>query len=377
MKILYLSYENSDGIKTWSGTTKSIRDFLAVDNDIITLDNLKQPIDILFKLYSKLFYLFGYRTDYNRNNLFIKLISKRINKKLKSLDFDLVFAPGTLFISYLTTNKPIVVWADATFADLVETYPQYSKLPNWQLKSGHKLESKALNNAAKVIFAASWCLDSATNYYNIEKEKLEVIPFGSNIKNDLSANDIINYAKSKDKNKINLMFIGADWDKKGGDILLDIYSELKKLNPSYELDIVGSKPNNPVDIVGVRFHGFLDKSKKAKKEKLDSIFKKSHYFILPSKAEAFGIVVCEANSYGLPVFANCVGGFKDTVKSGINGELFDIKENPKLIAAKINDSISKGRYETKSLNSFNHYENNFRWETSIEKINKLLKELVH
>lgn len=376
MKIVYLTYEDSSDINSWSGTYSIISSHLAQDNELIIVDKLQCPIDIFFKLISKFHNFIGHTSDFKRNKLFIKLVTKRIQKRLDVLEYDLIFAPGSILVANLKVDKPIVIWADATFQSLIKSYPQYSNLTEGQIKAGEELEKLALNNASKIIFAASWAAKSAKNDYNIRADKIEVIPFGSNVNNSLSESDLAILNNNKSKEKINLLFIGADWEKKGGDLLLKIYEELRVLSGNYELDIVGSAPEKIPSITGVTFHGFLNKSNEMDSKKLNSLFESSHYFLLPTKAEAFGIVFCEANSYGLPAFGSKLGGIVDIIENGVNGELIDIEKSQKDLANQIHNYITKGDYNEKSIRAFRHYQDNFTWEKSIEKVNKVLKELV-
>jgi len=373
MKIVYLTYENSEDIKAWSGTISFIANYLEKGNELVRVDKLKKPIDNLFRLLSKLFTLFGFTSDYRRNKLFISLVTKRVEKRLENIEYDVLFSPGTLYVSRLDIYKPIVVWVDATFSSLLDTYPQYSKLTNKQIKAGNELEDSAFERISKVIFSTSWAANSAINSYQLNKNKVEIIPFGSNLENNFQQKDIQLFNRSKSDDKIKLLFIGADWDKKGGDLLLSIFSELKQLSNRYELDIVGSSPDNAPEMDDIIFHGFLNKSNSSQNQKLNSLFQSSHYFILPTKAEAFGIVFCEANSYGLPVFGSNIGGIPDIIKNGVNGELLEIHNTPKQLASRIHSFVRSGDYNEKSLRAYNHYRDNFTWEKSIARVNEVLK----
>ncbi|MFA7326439.1 MAG: glycosyltransferase family 4 protein [Candidatus Kapaibacterium sp.] len=376
MKIAYIAYEDFNDISAWSGTIAHIAKNLSKDNEIIPIDNLGCPWDIIFKFVPKIKSLLGFTSDFRRNKFFMKFIAKRIEKRLIGKQFDIIFAPGTLYISYLITEKPIVVWADATFASLVETYPQYSKMTKSEIETGNELEKSALGNVKKIIFSTTWAANSAISHYNIPESKVEVIPFGSNLNENFTLTDLAKLNVDKRKDKVKLLFVGVDWYKKGGDLLLDIYRELRLLSDKYELDVVGSNPDKIPIIEGVRFHGFLKKSDNEQNKKLISLFQQSHYFLLPTRAEAFGIVFCEANSYGLPAFGSELGGITDIIVNGVNGELIDIKQSAKLLAAKIHESINSGDYNEKSINAFNHYNQNFTWDNSIAKVNKVLQGLV-
>ncbi|PKL79781.1 MAG: hypothetical protein CVV25_06615 [Ignavibacteriae bacterium HGW-Ignavibacteriae-4] len=376
MKIAYIAYEDSNDISAWSGTIAHIAKNLSNDNEIIPIDNLGCPWDIIFKIIPKLKSWFGFTSDFRRNKFFMKSIAKRIEKKLAGKEYDIIFAPGTLYVSYLKASKPIIVWADATFASLVDTYPQYSKMTKNEIEIGNELEKLALDNIQKIIFSTTWAAKSALSHYNIPTSKVEVIPFGSNLNERFTITDLAKLNEAKPKDKVKLLFVGVDWYKKGGDLLLDIYQELRLHSDKYELEVVGSSPEKIPIIDGVRFHGFLKKSDNEQNKKLISLFQQSHYFLLPTRAEAFGIVFCEANSYGLPTFGSELGGITDIIINGVNGELIDIKQSPKKLAAKIHESISSGNYNEKSINAFNHYNQNFTWDNSIAKVNKQLRELV-
>lgn len=375
MKIAYISYEDSHNVKAWSGTISFIAKYLEKDNDVIRIDNLFSPIDYIFKGLSAIWRLFGKSADYKRNRFFVRMVCNRIQKKLDSLEYDLIFSAGSTYITFLKSDKPIVIWADATYLTIVNNHFQYNKLSTRQIKVGNQLEIDALNNCNKLIFSSEIPANSAISDYNIPASKVKIIPFGANVLHNNQESDIIKFNSEKNKNKIKLLFIGVYWNNKGGDILLDIFKEFQMMSTDYELEIVGSTPTKIPNIVGVTFHGYLDKSIPEENKKFINLFESSHYFILPTRSEAFGIAFVEANSYGLPAFGSDLGGVPDIIENGINGELIDIKKSPKELALQIHKYITESSYNEKSLRAFRHYQENFTWDKSIEKVNRILEEL--
>ncbi|MFC1576945.1 glycosyltransferase family 4 protein, partial [Candidatus Omnitrophota bacterium] len=65
----------------------------------------------------------------------------------------------------------------------------------------------------------------------------------------------------------------------------------------------------------VRFSGWLEG------EELTRAYSKSDIFVLPTLSEAYGIVVHEAMSFGLPVIASRVGGIPEQITDGVEGFL--------------------------------------------------------
>ncbi len=51
------------------------------------------------------------------------------------------------------------------------------------------------------------------------------------------------------------------------------------------------------------------------------LFAKAHLFVLPSRADCFGLATVEAMASGLPVVVSDVGGARDIVEPGVTGWL--------------------------------------------------------
>lgn len=80
----------------------------------------------------------------------------------------------------------------------------------------------------------------------------------------------------------------------------------------------------------VEFHGFLNT------EELACLYGSADIFILPTLKEAFGMVIVEAMSFGLPVIASNVGGIPELIEDRFNGLLI-----PPASPEKIAEAIEK------------------------------------
>lgn len=65
----------------------------------------------------------------------------------------------------------------------------------------------------------------------------------------------------------------------------------------------------------ITFHGYIPR------QDFESIITTHRAMLIPSQKEGFGLVVLEANAYGLPAIAYDVAGLKDSVIPWINGVL--------------------------------------------------------
>lgn len=122
---------------------------------------------------------------------------------------------------------------------------------------------------------------------------------------------------------LRLLFVGGDFRRKGGDILLAAIRTA--LRGRCELDIVTRDPVEPAP--GVRIHRAEPNS-----ELLRRLYAEADVFVMPSRAECFGIATIEAMASGLPVIVGDVGGVRDIVQDGETGWL--VRPNlPALIQA--------------------------------------------
>mgnify|MGYP001807222158 FL=1 len=95
---------------------------------------------------------------------------------------------------------------------------------------------------------------------------------------------------------------------------------------------------------------------------------------MPTRAEAFGIVFCEASAFGLPSISTSVGGVSTAVKNNVNGYLLPYEAQHEDYAKLICDIwYDTSRYTSLSESSRLLYENELNWDIAIAKISKILE----
>ena len=72
---------------------------------------------------------------------------------------------------------------------------------------------------------------------------------------------------------------------------------------------------------------FIGKATAEDRQRLNELYARSHFFIMPTRAEAFGIVFAEASTFGVPCLGTAVGGLPSVIKDGVNGQLFPLDAN--------------------------------------------------
>jgi glycosyltransferase involved in cell wall biosynthesis len=380
MKLAYVSIRDASDIRQWSGTVYYMAQSLR--NQGISLDyidSLEEKNALLFKgkqfLYS---YLFKKRYLRDRELFIVKQYARQVASKLSNLKPDLVFSEGTIPIAYLECEQPVVFWTDSTFAGMVGFYPLFSNLSQETIENGNKMEKLALEKCKLAIYSSEWAAKTAIENYQIEQSKVKVVPFGANIECDRSFEDIKAIVDLRPSNQCNLLFLGVDWFRKGGDIALEVARELNKQGLNTKLTVVGCQPitNKPVPSF-VKTLGFISKDAKEGRDKIAQILAESHFLILPSKAECYGVVFCEANSFAVPCLATDVGGITTVIKNNLNGKSFSKQTNIAEYCTYISNLFSDySQYRRLALSSFNEYQSRLNWSVAGQTVKKLMMELI-
>lgn len=278
-------------------------------------------------------------------------------------------------IANLNTDLPIIYFSDATFKLLVGYYNSFSNIPDRYIQEGNEVERLAIHRSSQVIFTSEWAKGSAINHYLANPSKISVIDFGANLQTIPSRADLaLDYPADK---FLNLLFIGVNWERKGGDIVMGIVHKLKDSGISYRLIIIGCTPPKNSDIAdNVVVIPYLDKNNLKEFQKLYSIWSKSHMFLLPTRADCTPIVFSEAAAFGVPVLTTDTGGIPDVVKHGRNGFLFDLTDGPEQYAAKISElwADTSGYLQLRE-SCRQEYEGRLSWDTWAAKMEAVLQQL--
>ncbi|MEM7668771.1 MAG: glycosyltransferase family 4 protein [Pseudomonadota bacterium] len=236
-------------------------------------------------------------------------------EQARSLDVDIALAPaGGGLIANLEIEQPIVYTSDATFDLVADYYPEFSNLTRQARREGDAIERAAISRADLILYPTQWAADSAVDVYGADPEKTFVLAYGPNFDNLPSAAEAL---APRDPAKLRLLFVGVRWDIKGGPIAVDAFRALKRMGLSVELTIIGSDPGIRED--GVTIIPHLDKTDPVQAMELSRVYLESDLLIVPTRAECYGIVFCEAAAHGVPSITTATGGTVDVVREGISG----------------------------------------------------------
>jgi glycosyltransferase involved in cell wall biosynthesis len=130
-----------------------------------------------------------------------------------------------------------------------------------------------------------------------------------------------------------VLFVGRQFERKGGDVLLAAFRRVRRSIPEAELVIVGPSQVAVPD-AGVRCLGFLDKDRPGDWERLAAAYRSADVFCLPTRFEAFGIVFIEAMHFGLPCIGTQVWAVPEIIADGETGFVVP-PDDPEALAGRL------------------------------------------
>lgn len=365
MKVAIISVGNPRSLKRWSGTSRHVISALeAMGNDVTIVDD--RALMFLVRGLNVVSRKMGMKVDWRRASWFAHLGSFYCSVALIFRSFDVVMslAAGP-YTAYLKTNKPIITMTDATFSGLQELYRQFQDYPQWMIDSAKRIDRVCFNNSSIVVLPCKWAEKSAIHEYNVPSSKIIVAPFGANLPEDvLQRRPTVKFAPSRET--INLLYISVDWERKGGDVVVDTVRTLNRRCINAKLFLVGNIPDRINSDEQLEVVGFLNKSDRPSLEKLIHLFKLAHFFILPTSGDCFPVVFSEAQAFGCPSITYDVGGTADAVLDGITGAVLPLGAPADAFADKIEEMISRpAAYQAMSVASRQQFETRSNWKSYV------------
>ena len=262
-------------------------------------------------------------------------------------------------------KQPYVLATDITpiqYDEMAEGYGhQREKIPfvaGWK----HRANVRLLRGADRLLPWSSWTGKSLVEDYGVDPSLVEVIPPGVDL--DFWQPD----PAQRDSNMVRILFVGGDFERKGGHILLEAFRAL----PPGKAELVLVTSSNVLPAPGIEVH----RNMKPNTRELLALYQSCDIFALPTRAEAFGIAAVEASAVGLPVIASGIGGLTDIVADHTSGFLIDVDDVTALVERLCQLLIDQSQRDRLGRAARQRAESNFNSQRNAARIVEILTETI-
>lgn len=161
-------------------------------------------------------------------------------------------------------------------------------------------ERRFLRGASRIYLMGPSTAEVLEKEYGVSPSRIRVVGAGPNVPVD---------GVGGAETLRTLIFVGKEWNRKGGPELVKAFTDVRGEFPSLELLVVGSSPTGPIPpgvrVIGSVAHGSMS-----------SLYGRAGALVIPTHAEPFGIAVLEALMRGLPCIGTDVGNQRWIIGEG-------------------------------------------------------------
>ncbi len=209
----------------------------------------------------------------------------------------------------LIARKPYVVATDITplqYDAMSEAYHHSPDAPGLIKSYKHRINQNVFRGAARLLPWSSWTGHSMVHDYGADPARVEVLAPGVDLK-------LWQPSQPDPTGPLKILFVGGDFERKGGPLLINAFRSLSTGTAELHVVTRSALAREP----GLTVYNDL----KPNTPELIDLYKRCNVFVLPTRAEAFGIAAVEASAAGLPVIATRTGGLVDIVGDTETGYL--------------------------------------------------------
>jgi glycosyltransferase involved in cell wall biosynthesis len=230
-----------------------------------------------------------------------------VTRAVEDAQVDVVLSvAASTALAFADVGRPVVEVGDATFRLLAGYYPLFTGLhasARWQ---GEVLGRRSARRSAGFLLTSPWAAASLTHDYGVAPGRVRVAPFGP------SATSPTPPAGPRAGMPLRLLFVGSDWQRKGGDRALEVMALLRARGVPCRLTVVGEGPDVPDGATRLG---------RVSPDRMVELYATHDVLLEPARANAGGVTLTDATASGLPVVATRTGGVPAIVDDGVTGFL--------------------------------------------------------
>jgi len=287
-----------------------------------------------------------WRAAYFRTTFILKHLRTAMSSVLSPRDYAFSFQIQSLFDTSVP-GIPHFIYTDHTHLSNLKS--RYFDRRDLRPKAWVDLEREIYHRAARVFKRSTDVMQDLAHFYGLPPEHAECVYAGSNV--SLPEGFQQNNAGYSNKN---ILFVGSDWERKGGPVLISAFELARRIHSDATLTIIGASPE--VSVQGCTVVGPLPL------QEISDHYARASVFCVPTQLEPFGIVFLEAMMHRLPVVSTRIGALPDMIVDNVNGALVEPNDVSGLSAVLIRLLDSPSLCRDLGDNGFRRAEELYNWD---------------
>jgi starch synthase len=289
------------------------------------------------------------------------LVRRRTEAVQRGLDryqgsYDLIVQLQTLCEpGFDRAGAPYTIYTDSTLALNRRVYPEGVGLSPDAIAAWMTFDADVCRSASVVFTFSEFARRSVIDDYGCSAERVVAVGAG--------ANQFLPELDDGEATTPRALFVGADFGRKGGQVLLEAWNVVREHVGDAELIIAGPRRDpTSAGLAGVRWVGRVDRAA------LADLYRSASVFVLPSLFEPWGHVFLEAMGYGLPCVGTSCCAMPEIIADGVTGILVARGSVEALAAALIDLLADRDRARALGRAGYAKVMNGYRWSDVIDRV---------
>ena len=276
-------------------------------------------------------------------------------------------------LSDLVTDIPILYASDATARLINTTYPTFARRSRGYKLACDRIERAALSRLKCGFYASPFALESAMRDYGVPPERARLLPLGANIRPH--PDERIDPDPPTREN-LRILVVASDPRRKRLDLCVEIIEKLRARGWTVEMIHIGRPTRRALRSPLVRCLGPLKLSNANDRVRHRDALRQSHFCLLPSTGEMFGIAPCESAHFGRPSVVSDAGGLPFVVEHGRTGLVIPLKATAEEYALAIERiSSDEQTYLRMGRRALERARTEFTWEAWARGVLEAIREV--
>ncbi len=283
--------------------------------------------------------------------------SRQTEEKIRHLSPqpDLAFHLFGMYAPFLHGSRiPFTMTLDYTMALAAEQWPPWAPFPNSAARDAWlTAEKDAYARAAHLFPWSEMVKRSLMQDYAVPAEKITVTGSSGQFRAP--------YDGPKSFGTRRIIFNGSEWERKGGDLLLTAFQQVRRSLPDAVLVVVGAP--SAITQPGVLCPGYISSP-----AEMQTLFLDSDLLVAPARCEPYGGFLVEGMNYGVPCLVSNHGGMPEIVDHGVNGLVLEETTPDTLAEAIVSLLGDPARLERFSVSAREKVRTTLNWDRIADKI---------
>jgi glycosyltransferase involved in cell wall biosynthesis len=280
--------------------------------------------------------------------------------------YDAIFQISSMYApSFEPVPVPHIIYVSYTMRLAAQEWPPWAPYRlDREAEEWFALEEALYQGATRVLTTNEHARQSIVHDYGVAPERVVTVGYGAPM-------ETLPEPKPPSSEPV-VLFVGMDFERKGGRVLLRAFEGVRRDVPEARLIIVGP----PSRVVGPVSEGVEVLGHVSDRQRLQGLYRQAAVFVLPSLCEPFGLALLEAMAYGLPCIGTKVNAMPEIIADGETGLLVPPGDAPALDEA-LRQLLTHHETRTRMGQAgWERLQERFLWADTIQRISRHMRETI-